>query len=105
MSESTETVEAIEELEEAVLEIIDGAEVEQGLLGKVLRPNGTRDYPAGGFVTVQNPTAYSGKYRYRTGAAGQWVNRTIPAGGVQTYNALTAFYLKNIGTVDLNVTP
>jgi hypothetical protein len=100
-----ESVQTVEELDEVLLEIIDVVEGEEGLLGKVLHPNGTRDFPNGGAVVVRNNTAQQGKYRYRVGANGQWVNRTIQPNNLQGYNAQTAFYLKNIGTVDLDVTP
>lgn len=103
MSESVETV---VELEEVLLEILETVEGEEGLPGKVLHPNGTRDFPNGGAITVRNNAANQGKYRYRVGANGQWVIRTIQPNNIQGYNAMNnPFYLKNIGTVDLDVTP
>jgi hypothetical protein len=104
MSEDTQIAEAVEELEEAVLELVEVEEGE-GLLGHVLQPNATRDYPNGGAITVRNNSTQAGSYRYRLGANGQWTNRTIQPHNLQGYAAHTAFYVRNSGPVALDVTP
>jgi hypothetical protein len=98
-------------MQELITENVDLVEVvavdEDGdIVGKVLHPNGTRDFPNGGAIRVRNNATTNGKYRWRLGANGVWNSKTILPGHTDGYNAgNTDFYLKNIGTVDLDVTP
>lgn len=111
MSENTELAEAVEQLEEAVLELTEVTEValdeaDDGLLGKVLRPNGTRSYPGGGAVTVRNTGNLPGKFGIKRNNEPSWNMQAISAHSSKGFNAgVLPFAVKNFGTVDLDVTP
>lgn len=106
MDETVETtVEPIEMLKGALLASYEQTEIEPDLPGRVLHPNGTRNFPDGGAIVVRSNASRQGKYRYRIGADGVWTIRSIQAGELHGYHAHTVFFLKNTGTVDLDVTP
>lgn len=80
--------------------------VRDDLLGKILHPNGTRDFPNGGAIGIRNQSGHDGRYRYRIGPdPAPWMDRHIPTNHIHNYPSPVDFYVKNTGTVDLNVTP
>lgn len=107
MSEFVEEIVLVEEIEDDTEFLVFDPEPDPSLLGKVLRPKGTRSFPANtGAIQVRNNSNEQGNYRYRFGADGQWVNRTINSGALHGYNpGNDEFFLKNTGDVDLDVTP
>lgn len=95
---------------EAVLEIVEEAGPDRdgvSPLGRVLRPGGTRSFAANtGVITVANPGTSTGKYQHRTGQTGAWEEKHLPANRTDNWNpGANEFFVKNNGTVDLDVTP
>lgn len=108
MSENTELTETVEQLEEAVAELTEVLldEAGNGLLGKVLRPNGTRSFPNGGAVRVRNDSNLQGKFGIKENNATSWTMYALSAGNSRGFNGgIQPFAVKNFGKVDLEVTP